>query len=114
MNIEAGLPQAMRQGVLVDFLQVTMPVVTMDGERSFSHKITQFVYRAHNSISPQLVSGSGHLLKIPNLSNIKLTCYYCLDSVFHSEHLNQRRAIDGSLGGSKYGPSFAFFAIFRG
>jgi hypothetical protein len=34
-----------------------MPVVTMDGERSLSHKITQFVYRAHNSISSQLVSG---------------------------------------------------------
>jgi hypothetical protein len=47
LNVNPGFPQAMCQRILVDFFQVAMPMVTMDGVRSFAHKITQFVYRVH-------------------------------------------------------------------
>jgi hypothetical protein len=57
LNVNPGLAQAMCQRILVDFFQVAMPMVTMDGVRSFAHKITQFVYRVHGGIAPSVACG---------------------------------------------------------
>jgi hypothetical protein len=39
-DVKPRLPQAMRQRILIDFLKVPVPMITMDGKRRFSHKIT--------------------------------------------------------------------------
>jgi hypothetical protein len=39
LDIQTGFTQSVRQGILVDFLQVTMPVILMNRKRCFANKI---------------------------------------------------------------------------
>jgi hypothetical protein len=43
LDVDPGLSQAMRQRILVNFLQMAVAMITMNSERGFSHEITQFV-----------------------------------------------------------------------
>lgn len=38
-DIQPGFTQSVRQGILVDFLQVTMPMILMNCKRRFANKI---------------------------------------------------------------------------
>jgi hypothetical protein len=39
LDIQTGFTQSVRQGILVDFLQVTMPGILMNRKRCFANKI---------------------------------------------------------------------------